>query len=266
MTVARPGGLAAEHHGDQAPAVAHRRGGEVVARGPGVAGLEAVGSGVALQQLVVVAVGAALVAEALGRKVLVVLREVADQRAGQRGHVARRRELPTVVQSRGVAEAGARHAQRRGLLGHAAGEAALAAGQRLGEDHGGVVGRLGDQRQDRVLDRNRPAALQAEPRGWHARGAPRNRQQLVLSEPPFLQGLEGEIERHHLGQRGRIVARVRVDLVQDVARAGVNYDGGVAGLRRACSRRQRCHQAYECREDAVTEEFRCLLQDHAPET
>src|SRR3546814_3917261 len=98
------GSLAAEYHGDDAAAVALDRAHEVEAGGAGIAGLDAVGAFIALQQPVVVAVGAALVGEGGGGAVVIVLRIVFHQCLGQPHLVARRALHAAVGEDGGVAE------------------------------------------------------------------------------------------------------------------------------------------------------------------
>src|SRR3546814_19443434 len=70
--------------------------------------------------------------------------------------------LGAVGQPGGVAEGGAAHAEFFRALGHQLGEVDLGAAERLGDDHRGVVGRLGGERQDGIFDGNAVAHVEAE--------------------------------------------------------------------------------------------------------
>ena len=67
-----------------------------------------------------------------------------------------------VRQARGVGEGRAAHAQRAGTQGHHLGEPVLGAAEQFAERRRRVVGRLGDQAQDRLLDRQPRARQQTE--------------------------------------------------------------------------------------------------------
>src|SRR3546814_1103529 len=76
--------------------------------------------------------------------------------------------------------------------------------------HRGVVGRLGGERQDGIFDGNAVAHVEAELGRCHAGRPLGHRQRLVERDGALLQRLEDQIEGHHLGQRGRVVAGIRI--------------------------------------------------------
>ena len=55
----------------------------------------------------------------------------------------------------------------------------------------------------------------------------------VLADLAGFQRLEGQIERHHLGQRGRVAQAVGIFAVEDLAGLRVDDDAGVLRLRQA---------------------------------
>ena len=144
--------------------------------------------------------------------------------AAEQRLVARGGDLQVGRQARGVDVDRVRHAERDRLAGHQPPEVLLGAAERLGDHRGGVVGRPGDERLERVLDRERLAGLEAElgrrPRG----GARRDRQRRIELEMSGLDLLEQHVERHHLGDRGRVTRRVRVRLMQHLAGLVVDHD------------------------------------------
>jgi hypothetical protein len=251
---------AAEDDADEAPSVALDRGDEVEAACARVAGLDAVGAGIVAQQVVVVAVAPAVPGEALTAEVGIVLREVRHDPPAEQRHVARGRELAAVRQPAGVAEGCAAHAERARPLGHGERELVLGLAQRF-RDHGrDIVRRLGDQRQDRVLDADRLAGLESQFRGRLAGRAAGDLEPRVERKLAALQRLEDHEERHDLGKRGRIVARIRIGFVQHAAGLGIDDDGGVFGLG---GRRQRPRQQQqgEAREENGLD-HRCAGTNH----
>lgn len=97
--VAGAAGVAAEDDGDEFAAAAVGRADQVETRSPGVAGLDAVDAFDPAEQLVVVGVGLAVVAEGLGVEILEAAREVVLQGLAEDGHVARRRHLGGIGQA-----------------------------------------------------------------------------------------------------------------------------------------------------------------------
>ncbi len=86
---------------------------------------------------------------------------------------------------------------------------------------------------------------QAELGRLHRRGVRRDRNLFVERDAPVAQRLERHVERHQLGQAGRMARGVGVVFLQHLAAGGVDDDGGVpvdAGpeptARRRCSGRQ----------------------------
>ena len=131
------------------------------------------------------------------------------------------------------------HAELAGLLRHHLGEARLAAGDMLGHGHGHVVARLGDQRLDGVEQRDLGALLDVELGGLGRDGVGREADLGAVGEAALLDQLEHEIERHQLGERGRIAQVVGGALVEDAAGVGVDDQHGVPAVHLRMGRRQR---------------------------
>ncbi|MNN17876.1 hypothetical protein D3C81_1310730 [compost metagenome] len=140
MLIAALGRAAAHDDGDDPLAVAHRRGGEVVARGVGEAGLDTVIAATRGQQAVGVAVVATVVEPVVQPEVAIVLRVVAHHRAAQDRQVAGGGRLARIGQAVGGGEAGVIHPQLPSLGRHAGGELGLGAADVLGQDHSHVIG------------------------------------------------------------------------------------------------------------------------------
>ena len=171
------------------------------------------------------------------REIMVLLREVLDQVAGQQREVASGGDLFGVREAGRVAEGGAAHAERPRLLGHHLGELLLVAlGQHLAERAGGVVGGFGDEAQHRLLDGQVAAGRQVQLGRLHRGGMFGDRDRLVERDAVLAQRVEGEIERHQLGEAGREALQVRVGLLQHGAAVGVHDDGAelaaILGVRR----------------------------------
>jgi hypothetical protein len=81
---------------------------------------------------------------------------------------------------------------------------------------------------DRVLDHERLSRAQAE-LGRTLRGSMRGHVELAVElELAGLQALEQQIERHDLGERGRMALRIRIGRVQHGAVIGVDHDVRIA--------------------------------------
>ena len=65
------------------------------------------------------------------------------------------------------------------------------------------------------------------------------REVLVEPEASGLERLEGQVQRHHLGERRRVVLQVGVVREQDFAGVGVDHEGGERARRRPETQRQR---------------------------
>ena len=102
-----------------------------------------------------------------------------------------------------------------------------AAAKCLGHHHGGVVGRLGDQPLDGVLDLEAVAGFDAELGRRLARRLLGNRHHGVERDLAGLQAFEQQVQRHDLGQRRRVARGVGIGGMQHTAVVGVDHDGGV---------------------------------------
>ena len=229
----------AEHHRDQPDVAAARRGNHVVPGVGGIAGLEAVGSGIGTQHRVVVADIAAVEHEGRHREIVILVGEVADQVPGQQREVACGRDLLRIRQAGGIAEGGVGHAEQTRLLGHELGEVLLvAAGHQLAERASRVIGRLRDQGQDGLLHGKIASGHQPELGGFHGSRAGGYRDRLVQRHAIVAQRLEREIEGHQLGQAGRITLQVGVVLLQHLPGVGVHHEradlADILGLSRLC--------------------------------
>jgi hypothetical protein len=81
------------------------------------------------------------------------------------------------------------------------------------------------------VNRDAFTRLEVELRRFLGGGMGRDGEMIVEADLLVLQRVEGEVKRHHLRQRRRIGHRVGIVLAQNVARFGVNHDGGGDGSR-----------------------------------
>ena len=188
---------------DQRASVAMHRGQEVEAGGAGVAGLDAVDAVDPAEQMIVIADDFAVVFEFRRRKILEVARKALFGGAGEDRQVARGGELLVVGQAGGVAVESARHAESVRFARHHFGERALVAADLLRDGDRDVVGRTGDDRLDGVLDGDRVAGLDAELGRLLGGGVRGNRNRRLQRQGAFVELLEQQIERHHLGDARR---------------------------------------------------------------
>jgi hypothetical protein len=113
-------------------------------------------------------------------------------------------------QAGGVAEGGARHAEVAGAQRHHLREALPPTRRcRSPTAAGDVVGGAGDEGEDRLLDRDGVARGHAELGGRARRRLLRHRDARIEAESrPLAHLLEHHVERHHLGERGRMAGLV----------------------------------------------------------
>ena len=116
--VASGASRAAEHDRNDVPPAAPDRRQQVEARSTGIAGLDSVHSGDAIEQMVVIVHRAAGEAEFMRRKIGVIAREALLDRPAEHGKIMRRGELLVVRQAGGIRIMGAGHAEGMRLLGH----------------------------------------------------------------------------------------------------------------------------------------------------
>ena len=104
----------------------------------------------------------------------------------------------------------------------------------FGDRRGRVVGRPGDQRIDDRLDADRAADLDAE-LGRRLRGGMRGERHLGrLLDLARGKLLEHQIERHHLGERGRIARLAGFGRKQRLAGVGIDDDRRIFRPRGRC--------------------------------
>ena len=118
------------------------------------------------------------------------------------------------------------HAQSVRLLGHYPGKLILAARQVFGDGNGNVICRFGNHRLDGVLDRDGLARLEAELGRGLLCSMGGDLQRRVEPDPPGIELLEQEVERHDLGQRGGVTHRIGVRRLQHLAAVAVDDQRG----------------------------------------
>src|SRR5262245_2503219 len=91
--VALSTGLSSQHHGDKMLIAAMHRGSQIESACVGVAGLDAVTALVAEEELIVIAILAAIEAEITRLEDLIIFRVVMDEVGSERRRVARRGDL-----------------------------------------------------------------------------------------------------------------------------------------------------------------------------
>ena len=167
------------------------------------------------------------------------------QRAAEHCHIARRRHLARIGQAGRIAEDRPRHAQRARLGGHPGGEGVFRTADILADGDGDVIGGAGHHRQDRVTDADRLAGLEAELRWRLVRCMGRDRDGRGERGLAAVERLEQQVERHHLGERGRIALPVGIVGVKDVAGLGVDDDRRTLGRLR---HRRESHHRHDNRD------------------
>ncbi len=216
-------GRSAEHHRDQ-PFAAPRGGGdEVVAGGTDEAGLEAVGAGIAADQLVEILRDPAAVTNRGNVHEIFVFRQIANDRPRQHRQIARRGDLAVGGQTVGVDVTCLRHAELlRGLV-HFRRETIDRTADALGQHHGHVVGRLHQHHLQRVIDRDLRARPEPHLRGRLRSCDRRYREQRIERKTSFLDGLERDVGRHQFGDGCRIPRMGRVLGLQHLSGIGLDH-------------------------------------------
>ena len=161
------------------------------------------------------------------REVVVAVLVIHVDRLAQASHVAGGGDLQAVGQARGIAERRVQHPQFLGLGVHPGDELGFGSTDLLGDHDGDVVGGFGDQGADGVLDLDGRSRLQTELGGLGARGGLGDRHPVGKLEFALFNGLEHEVKRHNLGQRGRMALLIGAAVMQHLAGLHVDDDGCV---------------------------------------
>ncbi|MCY1297398.1 hypothetical protein D9M70_468360 [compost metagenome] len=187
--------------------------------------------------------------EAAGGEVIVILRKMLAKREAETSLVARGRALFRVGQAVGIAIGRARHAERPGLVRHHAGKTLLRTAEIFTERRRRIVGRAGDERKDRLFDGDRLSGTHPKLR-WRLGGSVfRKGDGGGLRDPTGFERFEGQIERHHLGERRGIAQFVGILAVKNLAGLGIDDDarifriGIVRGGEGRCGKGGRCNGA-----------------------
>ena len=152
-----------------------------------------------------------------------------------------RHHVPLFGPAVGILEHRGRHPEIARALRHVAGKAGLGAvgAERLGDHRAGVVARQHHDPAQQVLDPHPVRGVEKHGRAAIAHRVLRDRQPLVEAEPAVAHRLEGDVERHELGHRGRRQGLVAVLVQKDRARRHVEHIRAPrAGLERAGLRGQ----------------------------
>ena len=209
--VARSAAVATHHDADQMSVAAAYRGDQVEARGAGVAGLDAIDALDAAEQVVMVADGLAVVVEGLGREVAVIARKAVLDRAAEDRLVARGGDLLVIGQAGGV---------DIDRAGSCRGRAPCASSSWQKSSSSPPIASAittAASLAERVTmplmassTRMRLTGTQAEFGGRLLGGVLGHRHLGIERHLAALEPLEQQIERHDLGQRGRVTRRVGI--------------------------------------------------------
>jgi len=195
-----------------------------------IAGLHAVDAVDAAEQVIVIAHHLAVERESPGGEIVIVFRKAFLDGAAKQSLIARGGDLLILGQAGRVAIGCVLHTDCVRLGGHQPGEFWFIAGQGFGDDDRHVVGRFSDDGADRGFDVDALARLQAQ-FGWRLRGGVSGDRHLGRHlDLARLQPLEQQIERHDLGQRGRMAPAVGMGRLQHRSGIRVDNDRGVGRI------------------------------------
>ena len=124
------------------------------------------------------------------------------------------------------------HAQLRRAAVHPLYEALLAAGNVLGQGHGGVVARHHRHRLEHIMDGHLLPFLQVDLRPAHGGRPGGNRDHILHLEAPVVDGLHHQQQGHDLGNAGRLQLVVGILFVKHRAGLLLHQDGGTGFHRR----------------------------------
>ena len=201
--VARSRRRRAEHDDDQTPSGVVGARHHIETRRAGEARLHPVCAGIAAKQTIVV--GDVSVAE-LNRadaEEIGVVGKLAQQRPGDDRHVAGRGHVIGIVQAVGIDEMRLMQAQPLRVGVHVVGKGFDRARNAFGDHHRDIVGRLDHQHLERVVERHLGAGPEPHFRRRHARRASRHDERRIESELAASHRVQGDIDRHQLGERRR---------------------------------------------------------------
>ena len=234
-----------------------RAGRQVRPRSAGIAGLDAVRALIGRQEPAVGA-GHRLDADIGGgaREQVVILRVVVEQVPPQCGHVPRGGQVPFGGQPVHILEMRARHAQRLGGAVHPGGEGLFRPRDRFAQRGGGVVRGFDGGGADQVAQSHLRAFAEPDFRRRLGRGIAGDRHETVEGNLAMLDRLEHDVERHHLGERGRVQPRIGVAFVQHLSGSRVHHQRGVGrGERGRTGQRQghydECQKSADCLPDTT---------------
>ena len=193
----------------------------------GVTGLDAVGALIAADQIVMGGIPDAFVVEARQPEIGEVLRIVIGQMTAQHGQVAGGGNLQGVGQARGVVIVGFAHADLAGAGRHHLGEMGFGAAQGLGDHHRHVIGAADHDGADGGIDIDGLARPQGQLGRLLDGGVIADRHLGLHGDLARLQGVEQQVQGHHLGQRGGMTLGQFIAGIDHLAGGAIHDQGGV---------------------------------------
>ena len=130
-----------------------------------------------------------------------------------------------VIQARAVDKVGVLHAQLHGPLVHPFHKGRLAAGHGFGQGCGAVVGRGDHHGFEHLVHGHLLALFQIDLAAALGCGGSAGRHRLVPGQPPLVQRLHDQQQRHDLGDAGGPQAFVAVLFIEDLPRGRVHQNG-----------------------------------------
>ena len=144
------------------------------------------------------------------REQIVILGKIIKHVTTKDRHVARRGHMPLGCQPVHVLEGRARHAHRGGGAVHPAGIGRLGPFDGHSDGMGRVIGRFDRRGTNQITQLDFLTGAQSQLAGRLGCGLARDRHIGVKTDLAPLDGLKRDIERHHLGQRGRMQSGVGI--------------------------------------------------------
>jgi hypothetical protein len=149
--------------------------------------------GIAAKERVVVPLHHLSHADARQVPVIVILRELADERACENGEVARGGNLIVRRQAVGIHKGRLRHAEMAGMPVHQIGKALDRAAHTFGQHDGDIVRRLDHHHLQGIVDRDLRSCSETHLHRGLRHRVGRDGQRLVEGNPAVLHGMQGHV-------------------------------------------------------------------------
>ncbi len=224
----------AQHNSQNGASLAGCGAGQIEARSTDKAGLHAIGTIKATEQNVVIGLWLLAVARinGLSSEIMRILREFAAQLHAKHGKVVRCRIIVRIMQTVWIGKMRTTHADALCFRIHALHKSRFRTANSFRDRNGHVIGRFHQHDLERSIERHHRAGTITHLARWLFRGVDRHAHRRFQRQLPCFNRAEGDISRHHLGQRSRIPALERILRGVDLATCNIHRNRWICQSRR----------------------------------